>query len=167
MPAAELAAPADSVTFCLSKGLGAPVGSALAGAAALIARARRFRGIFGGAMRQAGVIAAGALYALEHHVERLADDHRHAQLLARAIAETHGLKFDAMLAALETIPAGSVVLLHACCHNPTGVDLKNDQWEREHGDRHQRHGAPLARVECGPQPSQHRPVPIDAAATAA
>ena len=65
--------------MCFSKGLGAPVGSALAGPREFIAQARRVRKLFGGGMRQAGVIAAAALYALDHHVERLADDHRNAQ----------------------------------------------------------------------------------------
>ncbi len=69
----------DTVSVCFSKGLGAPVGSALAGPKELIAKARRARKLFGGGMRQAGVIAAAALYALEHHVERLADDHTQRQ----------------------------------------------------------------------------------------
>jgi threonine aldolase len=82
----------DSVSVCFSKGLGAPVGSALCGPRDFIARARRSRKLFGGGMRQAGVIAAAALYALDHHVERLAEDHRHAQVIARAIADTPGLR---------------------------------------------------------------------------
>src|SRR5688572_8735021 len=86
--AKEWAAQFDTVSVCFSKGLGAPVGSALAGPKDLITRARRVRKQFGGGMRQAGVIAAGALYALENHVERLADDHRNAQVLAEAIRDT-------------------------------------------------------------------------------
>jgi threonine aldolase len=82
----------DTVSVCFSKGLGAPVGSALAGPREFIQRARRVRKLFGGGMRQAGVLAAAALYALDHHVERLAEDHRNAQLLVRAIAETPGLR---------------------------------------------------------------------------
>ncbi len=82
----------DTVSVCFSKGLGAPVGSALAGPREFVARARRIRKLFGGGMRQAGVLAAAALYALDHHVERLAEDHRHAQLIARAIADTPGLE---------------------------------------------------------------------------
>jgi threonine aldolase len=81
----------DSVSVCFSKGLGAPVGSALAGPKELVARGRRIRKLFGGGMRQAGVVAAAALYALDHHVERLAEDHRNAQTIARAIADTPGL----------------------------------------------------------------------------
>jgi threonine aldolase len=78
----ELAAPFDSVSVCFSKGLGAPVGSALVGARAAIAEARRFRRRLGGGMRQAGVLAAAASYALQHHRERLAEDHENAALIA-------------------------------------------------------------------------------------
>jgi threonine aldolase len=84
----------DSVSVCLSKGLGAPVGSALAGTRAFVDRCKRVRKLFGGAMRQAGVIAAGALYALDHHIDRLADDHKNARILAKAIADTPGLRLD-------------------------------------------------------------------------
>ena len=94
IPAAEWAGPFDSVSVCFSKGLGAPIGSALAGPREFIARARRVRKLFGGGMRQAGILAAAALFALDHHQERLADDHRHAQLMAQAIAETPGLRLD-------------------------------------------------------------------------
>lgn len=76
----------DTVSICFSKGLGAPVGSALAGSKELIARAHRFRKMFGGGMRQAGIIAAGALYALAHNVQRLADDHDNAKRLAAGLA---------------------------------------------------------------------------------
>lgn len=81
----RLAAGVDSVSVCLSKGLGAPVGSLLVGPAAWIQRARRTRKLLGGGMRQAGVLAAAGLYALEHHVARLADDHRRAAALAAAL----------------------------------------------------------------------------------
>jgi threonine aldolase len=91
---AEWARPFDSISVCFSKGLGAPVGSALVGGKELIARARRIRKLFGGGMRQAGVIAAGALYALDHQLERLAEDHRNAQVLAQAIADTPGLSLN-------------------------------------------------------------------------
>jgi threonine aldolase len=83
---AAIAAPFDSLSVCFSKGLGAPVGSALVGSADLIQKARRFRGVFGGAMRQAGVIAAAALHGLEHHRERLAADHQRAAALAAGLA---------------------------------------------------------------------------------
>jgi threonine aldolase len=84
----------DTVAVCFSKGLGAPVGSAIAGPADLIQRGHRLRKVLGGGMRQAGVIAAGALHALEHHVARLADDHAHAGILARAVTETEGLSLE-------------------------------------------------------------------------
>ncbi|SEQ76956.1 L-threonine aldolase [Pseudomonas sp. NFACC02] len=77
----------DSVSVCLSKGLGAPIGSVLCGSKELIARARRLRKMVGGGMRQAGLLAAAGLYALEHQVERLADDHANAALLAKGLAE--------------------------------------------------------------------------------
>lgn len=90
-PARELAKPFDTVSVCFSKGLGAPVGSALAGSAEFIRRAHRFRKLLGGGMRQAGVIAAAALYALDHHVDRMAEDHAHARLLAEAVEQIEGL----------------------------------------------------------------------------
>jgi len=90
----EFAAPFDSVNVCFSKGLGAPVGSALAGSREFIDRARRFRKQFGGGMRQAGIIAAGALYALEHHRARLAEDHANARVLAQGLARLPGLEID-------------------------------------------------------------------------
>lgn len=85
----ELAAGFDSVSVCLSKGLGAPVGSVLVGSKAFIRRARRLRKMVGGGMRQAGILAAAGLYALEHNVERLAEDHRRARRLAEGLAR-HG-----------------------------------------------------------------------------
>jgi threonine aldolase len=91
-PAVEWAQHFDTVSVCFSKGLGAPVGSALAGPRDLIARARRHRKLFGGGMRQAGIIAAGALYALDHHIDRLADDHENASGLGAAIREIEGLE---------------------------------------------------------------------------
>jgi threonine aldolase len=94
IPAAEWASNFDSVSVCFSKGLGAPIGSALAGPRDFITRARRIRKLFGGGMRQAGVAAAAALYALDHHIDRLAEDHRNAQILAQAIMDTPGLRLD-------------------------------------------------------------------------
>jgi threonine aldolase len=85
VPLRALAATADTVQFCLSKGLGTPVGSMLCGSASAIARARRLRKMLGGGWRQAGVLAAAGLYALDHHVERLADDHRRARALAEGL----------------------------------------------------------------------------------
>ncbi len=90
--AAEWAKHFDTVSVCFSKGLGAPVGSALAGPKDLIeTEARRHRKVFGAGMRQAGIIAAGALYALENNIERLAEDHANAQILAEAVRQTEGI----------------------------------------------------------------------------
>ena len=86
VPARDIARHFDSVSVCLSKGLGAPVGSVLLGTSALIAQARRWRKVTGGGMRQAGILAAGALHALDHHVDRLADDHGRAARLAAALS---------------------------------------------------------------------------------
>ena len=94
VPLPEIVAPYDSVSVCLSKGLGAPVGSVLLGSGALIARAQRARKLFGGGMRQAGIIAAGGLYALEHNVARLADDHLRARALGERLARVPGLTID-------------------------------------------------------------------------
>lgn len=80
------AEPFDTVSFCLSKGLGAPVGSLVCGSAAIIDRIHRIRKMLGGGMRQAGILAAAGVYALEHHVERLADDHANARRLANGLA---------------------------------------------------------------------------------
>ena len=90
--AAEVAAPFDSVMMCLSKGLGAPVGAVLCGGSDFIGRARRLRKQLGGGMRQAGVIAACGLYALENNIERLAEDHEHARQLYQGLAEIDGLE---------------------------------------------------------------------------
>src|SRR5512147_2693009 len=94
-PARAFAAPFDSVWIDLTKGLGAPVGAVLAGSRAFIEEAWRYKQRLGGAMRQAGIIAAAGLYALEHHVERLADDHERARRLARGLAELPGVAVDA------------------------------------------------------------------------
>lgn len=88
---AELAAGFDTVSVCFSKGLGAPVGSALVGPADFIARARRWRKVVGGGMRQVGLLAAAAQHALDHHVDRLADDHGRARRLAEGLAGLPGL----------------------------------------------------------------------------
>jgi threonine aldolase len=84
----------DTVSICFSKGLGAPIGSALAGSSDAIGHARRLRKLLGGGMRQVGVIAAAALYALEHHVDRLVEDHAHAHILAEAFATTEGFALE-------------------------------------------------------------------------
>jgi len=97
---AELAAPGDTVSACFSKGLGAPVGSVLAGSRELVQRAHRFRKMLGGGMRQAGVLAVAALYALDHQRARLADDHANARALARGLSELPGVTCD--LSRVET-----------------------------------------------------------------
>ncbi len=100
---AELTREADTVTFCLSKGLSAPVGSVLVGSKATIDQARRYRKMVGGGMRQAGVIAAAGLAALRTTVERLADDHRRARTLAEGLAAIPGIAID-----LETVQSNIV-----------------------------------------------------------
>ena len=89
--ARAIAAPFDSVSVCFSKGLGAPIGSALVGSREFIAGAHRWRKMVGGGMRQAGIVAAAALHALDHHVDRLADDHALAARLADGLADIAGL----------------------------------------------------------------------------
>lgn len=90
----DYAKPFDTVSVCFSKGLGAPVGSALVGTAEQMQRARRFRKLFGGGMRQAGIVAAGALYGLQHQFERLAQDHANAKRLADDLANVSGVEVD-------------------------------------------------------------------------
>ena len=91
LPPCELVQGFDSVMFCLSKGLGCPVGSLLCGSRDFIVEARRVRKALGGGMRQTGILAAAGLYALEHHVDRLAQDHENARLLAEGLAGIPGL----------------------------------------------------------------------------
>ena len=122
----EYAVPFDTVSVCFSKGLGAPVGSALAGSRAFIDRARRFKALFGGGIRQGGIVAAGALHALEHHRFRLAEDHANARRFARRIADLPGIALN--LATVQTnivrfqvteMPAGAFV---ERCHQ-SGVHM--------------------------------------------
>jgi threonine aldolase len=94
IPVDTIAAMADTVTFCLSKGLGAPVGSMLCGTEDFIAQARAVRKMIGGGMRQAGILAAAGIYALEHHVERLAEDHANARKIAMALLEAGWAKLE-------------------------------------------------------------------------
>jgi threonine aldolase len=114
--AAEIGNEFDSVTLCLSKGLGCPLGALLATSDDLAPKARRLKHLFGGAMRQAGVVAATGLYALDHHVERLAEDHTNARKLAAGLAEA-GLPVD--LAQVET----NFVLLDAKPLGLTGEEV--------------------------------------------
>jgi threonine aldolase len=100
MPPAALVADADTLTFCLSKGLSAPVGSVLVGPSDVIDEARRYRKMVGGGMRQAGILAAAGLIALQSSVDRLADDHRRARRLAEGLAAIPGISLD--LATVQT-----------------------------------------------------------------
>lgn len=93
-PAAELVKDADSVTFCLSKGLGGPVGSVLCGTHEFVDNARRWRKVLGGGMRQVGVFAAAGIYALENNIDRLAEDHANARRLAQGLAKIPGISID-------------------------------------------------------------------------
>lgn len=94
IPPSDYAACATTVTFCLSKGLGCPVGSVLCGPADTIEKARRIRKMLGGGLRQAGILAAAGLYALEHNIERLSEDHRRARELAATLADLPGVTLD-------------------------------------------------------------------------
>jgi threonine aldolase len=94
VPVDRYASCADSAMVCMSKGLGAPIGSVLTGTSAFIAKARRFRKMYGGAMRQVGILAAASLYALEHNLPKLAEDHEKAKLLAEELASSRGMEVD-------------------------------------------------------------------------
>lgn len=116
---AEFAREADTVSVCFSKGLGCPVGSALVGPAAVIDRARRFRKMFGGGMRQSGVLAAAAIHALEHHVGRLEEDHRNAVRLAKGASQVQGIH---LAVPAERTPS-NMVFLHVDPRRCTAQDL--------------------------------------------
>jgi len=107
----EFARGADSISVCFSKGLGAPIGSMIAGDAEFIERARRYRKVFGGGMRQVGILAAAALYALDHNIERLKEDHAKARYLAGELNQTKGLRVEmeevqTNMVIAETEPSG-------------------------------------------------------------
>jgi threonine aldolase len=114
--AARWAEPFDTVSFCFSKGLGAPVGSVVCGSAVLVDRVHRIRKMLGGGMRQAGILAAAGRYALEHNVARLADDHANACRLAAGLLE-HGLT-------VEPRPETNIVLFAAPGHDRLGDALR-------------------------------------------
>lgn len=97
IPVDEYAKHVDTISFCLSKGLGAPIGSLLCGPSHLISKARRFRHMMGGGWRQAGILAKAGLYALDHHVERLKEDHKRAKILAQTIEESGVAKVIALV----------------------------------------------------------------------
>ena len=120
----RLARTCDSVCFCLSKNLGAPAGTLLLGARTFIAQARGLRQALGGGMRQTGILAAAGLYALEHNVERLAEDHANARLLAEGLARIGGIALD-----LETVETNMVYF------DPTGTGLSVDDFVGRLGER--------------------------------
>jgi threonine aldolase len=114
---AELAAPFDLVSVALSKGLGCPVGSLVAGGRREIARAHRARRMFGGAMRQSGILAAAGLWALDHNFDRLAEDHANARLLAEGLAGLPGILLD-----LATVQS-NIVIFHMAAHTPDAATI--------------------------------------------
>ena len=118
------AACADTVSICLSKGLGAPVGTCLVGSAEAIERARWVRKRLGGGMRQAGILAAAGIHALEHHVDRLADDHDLAKAIAAGLSELEGVEVD--MGHVET----NIVLLRVAMPGITAADLVRAAEER-------------------------------------
>jgi threonine aldolase len=105
----------DTISICLSKGLGAPVGSLLLGSKAAIKQARRIRKVFGGGMRQAGLLAAAGLYALQHHVERLKTDHHHAQIIADALKEKAWVK--------EIMPVSTNIIIFHLTNQISSAEL--------------------------------------------
>jgi len=114
IPVSELVRGFDSVMFCLSKGLGCPVGSLLCGSREFIEEARRVRKALGGGMRQAGILAAAGLYALEHHVERLAEDHENARILAQGLSE---------IPCLSVTPPETNIVMVEILRGPTAAEL--------------------------------------------
>jgi threonine aldolase len=114
---AELAEPFDLVSVALSKGLGCPVGSVLAGGRATIARAHRARRMFGGAMRQAGILAAAGLWALDHNIDRLAEDHANARVLAERLGGLRGVELD-----LATVQS-NIVIFHMSKDGPDAAAI--------------------------------------------
>ncbi len=121
----EYARLADTVSVCLSKGLGAPVGSCLSGSRELIRKARRIRKILGGGMRQAGILAAAGIYALENNVQRLADDHTNARRLAAGLAELRGLEVEP-----DRVDT-NIVIIRITRENSTSSDIVRKLRERD------------------------------------
>ncbi len=119
IPLLEYGKYADSINVCFSKGLGAPVGSMILGSKEFISRAHRYRKLYGGGMRQAGILAAGALYSVEHNFTRLADDHRHAKTLAVALSKLNGIKID--LEAVQT----NIVIFEVVSHSISASEFVN------------------------------------------
>ena len=131
--AATIAKPFDSISICLSKGLGAPVGSVLVGSFELIQEAKRWRKMLGGGMRQAGLLAAAGIYALKNNVERLAEDHQRAQILHEALSQLKGISLKPYSAQTNMVfvdvPEESLDQLHALAKDnnivlPNGKELR-------------------------------------------
>ncbi len=122
-PVAELCAPFDTVSVCFSKGLGAPLGSAICGDEATIKAALRFRKMLGGGMRQAGIVAAGALFALEHNRQRLVEDHRAAQAIAAALRGIDGVSVDDVETNIIMAQVGVEAQRVVSCAEKEGVRL--------------------------------------------
>ncbi len=137
--ASELAEPADSITFCLSKGLSAPVGSLLCGSAEFIKRARKNRKMLGGGMRQAGILAAAGIVALEENVERLAEDHRRMKLLAAGLKPIAGLQL------MEDPPATNILHLAVSMEFPQDAKQVVEKL-KQHGLLCNAHGPRLIRL---------------------
>lgn len=126
--AADIAGVCDSVSICLSKGLGAPVGSVLAGNRDFVAAARRWRKVVGGGMRQAGFLAAAGIHALEHHVERLAEDHDKAERLAGLVnARYQGAATHHTNMVFVDLPAADMAALRERLHEH-GVVIRGERW---------------------------------------
>ncbi|MEN3009789.1 MAG: low-specificity L-threonine aldolase [Candidatus Bipolaricaulaceae bacterium] len=137
-PVSELVRGFDSVMFCLSKGLGAPVGSVLCGSREFIEEARRVRKALGGGMRQAGILAAAGLYALTHHIDRLAEDHANARLLAEGLAQ---------IPCLSVTPPETNIVLVEIVRGPTAPEL---------AERLKRRGVLVAPAGAGTEPRKLR-----------
>jgi len=136
--ASEIVRNVDAISFCLSKGLGAPAGSMVVGDASFIKDARRIRQMYGGGMRQTGFLAAAGLYALENNIERLAEDHANARLLAEGLAEMPGLSVD-----LESVETNMVYL------DTTGAGLTSEEFTERLGELGIRilyYGSPTVRL---------------------
>jgi threonine aldolase len=121
---AEYAKNADSVSVCFSKGLGAPIGSCVAGKKEFIDKARRFRKMLGGGMRQVGVLAAAAIYAIENNIERLAEDHSNARYLAEGLAKIDGVSID-----LNTVHT-NIVIFDVSRSNMTAPEI-TEKWKEK------------------------------------
>ncbi len=125
VPPEEYARQVDSLSFCFSKGLGAPVGSILAGGAEFIARAHRYRKMLGGGMRQVGILAAAALYALDHNIERLAEDHKNAGRLAEGLDRLDGVRV--IMQPVET----NIVYFDVSETGRNALEIMNEARERQ------------------------------------